>query len=79
MQALALDPEFSLSMVLQPGDIQWVHNPTMLHTRDGFVDGEVPRPPPAPLVLSLPTLVQVPQCHRPPARSTQPTSVITPP
>lgn len=27
--------------ILEPGDIQWVHNTTMMHTRDGFTDGKV--------------------------------------
>ena len=41
VQAIALDPELHFRMVLEPGDIQWVHNTSMLHTRDGFTDGEV--------------------------------------
>lgn len=40
VQAIALDPDLHFRMVLQPGDIQWVHNTTMMHTRDGFTDGE---------------------------------------
>ena len=30
---LAESPEFHLSKVLQPGDIEIVHNPTIFHTR----------------------------------------------
>lgn len=33
VQAIALDPDLHFRMVLQPGDIQWVHNTTMMHTR----------------------------------------------
>lgn len=41
VQAIALDPELHFRVFLQPGDVQWVHNTTMMHTRDGFTDGEV--------------------------------------
>lgn len=41
VQALAQEPELHLRTILEPGDIQWVHNTTMMHTRDGFTDGEV--------------------------------------
>ena len=41
VQAIALDAELHFRMVLEPGDIQWVHNTSMMHTRDGFTDGEV--------------------------------------
>ncbi len=35
---LANDPELSLSMTLKPGDMQFVHNHSMLHDRTGFMD-----------------------------------------
>ena len=41
VQALALDPELSIHFLLQPGDIQLLHNTTVLHGREGFLDGEV--------------------------------------
>ena len=36
--ALANDPELNLMMELQPGDIQLVHNHTILHDRTAFED-----------------------------------------
>ena len=38
---LAESPEFHLSKVLQPGDIEIVHNPTIFHSRGDIFDGEV--------------------------------------
>ncbi len=35
---IANDPTMHLSMRLQPGDIQFVHNHSLLHDRTGFVD-----------------------------------------
>lgn len=43
VQALAIDPELSIHFQLQPGDIQLLHNTTVLHGREGFHDGEVRR------------------------------------
>lgn len=39
---LANDPDLHLTMRLKPGDLQFVHNHTMLHDRTGFVDWEEP-------------------------------------
>ena len=38
--ALANDPALNFTMVLQPGDLQFVHNHTILHDRTGFEDWE---------------------------------------
>ena len=38
---LAEDPAFHFSIKLQPGDIELLHNPTVLHSRSDVVDGEV--------------------------------------
>ena len=35
---LANDPRFHMRMTLQPGDIQFLHNHTMLHTRTAYED-----------------------------------------
>lgn len=35
---LAEDPDINMQMTFQPGDMQWVHNHTMLHDRTSFVD-----------------------------------------
>lgn len=39
---LANDPEIGLHMAFQPGDIQWVHNHTMLHDRTAYEDWPEP-------------------------------------
>ncbi len=39
---MANDPALNVSMRLRPGDMQFVHNHTMLHDRTGFVDWEEP-------------------------------------
>ncbi len=39
---LANDPDLTLAMMLQPGDMQFVHNHTMLHDRMGFEDWPEP-------------------------------------
>ena len=39
--AIANDPEFHLSLKLQPGDIEIIHNPSTFHSRTKVVDGEV--------------------------------------
>ncbi len=39
---LANDPELNLQMRLKPGDIQFVHNHSLLHDRTGFVDWQDP-------------------------------------
>ena len=36
--AVANDPELNFSMQLQPGDMQFVYNHSLLHDRTGFVD-----------------------------------------
>jgi hypothetical protein len=36
--SLAEDPNINMQMEFQPGDIQWVHNHTMLHDRTSYVD-----------------------------------------
>ena len=38
-ELLANDPTRALSMRLQPGDLQFVHNHTLLHDRTAFEDG----------------------------------------
>jgi hypothetical protein len=40
--SLAEDQELRLDMTLRPGDIQFVHNHTILHDRTGFVDWPEP-------------------------------------
>jgi hypothetical protein len=40
--ALAEDPSLNLAMRLQPGDVQFVHNHTMLHDRTAFEDWPEP-------------------------------------
>lgn len=39
---LANDPAISLQMTFEPGDMQWVHNHTMLHDRTSFEDWPEP-------------------------------------
>jgi hypothetical protein len=39
---LAEDPAINMQMAFQPGDIQWVHNHTMLHDRTAFEDWPEP-------------------------------------
>jgi hypothetical protein len=39
--AIANDPDFHLSLKLQPGDIEIIHNPSTFHSRTKVVDGEV--------------------------------------
>ncbi len=39
--ALAEDPEFHFAQVLEPGTIEWIHNPSIMHSRSAVVDGEV--------------------------------------
>jgi hypothetical protein len=41
--ALANDPELHLMMALQPGDMQFVHNHTILHDRTAFEDWPEPQ------------------------------------
>ncbi|EIE24910.1 Clavaminate synthase-like protein [Coccomyxa subellipsoidea C-169] len=38
--ALAEDPEFHFAQVLEPGTIEWIHNPSIMHSRSEVVDGE---------------------------------------
>jgi hypothetical protein len=40
--ALADDPQLNMTMEFKPGDIQLVHNHTLLHDRTGFVDWPEP-------------------------------------
>ena len=40
--ALAEDPAINMQMTFQPGDMQWVHNHTMLHDRTAFEDWPEP-------------------------------------
>jgi hypothetical protein len=40
--ALANDAALQVKMTLEPGDVQLVHNHTMLHDRSAFVDGNTP-------------------------------------
>ena len=50
--ALANDPALHMFMEFKPGDVQLVHNHTMLHDRTGFVDWPEPEraaPPAAPV------------------------------
>lgn len=46
--SLANDPALNLFMEFKPGDVQLVHNHTMLHDRTGFVDWPEPGTPPSP-------------------------------
>lgn len=41
--AIANDPDFFLEKKLEPGDIQWIHNPSLLHSRTEIFEGEVRR------------------------------------
>ena len=38
---LAEDPTFHFTEILEPGTIEVVHNPTILHSRGDVTDGEV--------------------------------------
>jgi hypothetical protein len=40
--ALTNDPRLHMFMTFKPGDVQWVHNHTMLHDRTAFVDWPEP-------------------------------------
>jgi hypothetical protein len=40
--ALAEDPTINMQMAFRPGDMQWVHNHTMLHDRTAFEDWPEP-------------------------------------
>ena len=40
--ALAEDPAINMQMTFRPGDMQWVHNHTMLHDRTAFEDWPEP-------------------------------------
>jgi hypothetical protein len=42
LDALANDPALHFLMTLQPGDVQLVHNHTLLHDRTAFTDGPEP-------------------------------------
>jgi len=42
LDALSADPEIHLDMVLEPGDVQLVHNPQALHARTAFEDHPEP-------------------------------------
>ena len=50
-------PDLRLDMDLEPGDIQFINNYTILHSRTGFVDG----PEPAPEAPHAAALAQVPE------------------
>lgn len=39
VRQLSIDPRFKLSMILMPGDLQFLNNRTTLHSREGFEDG----------------------------------------
>ena len=39
---LANDPAINMQMAFKPGDMQWVHNHTMLHDRTAFEDWPEP-------------------------------------
>ncbi len=39
---LANDPQINLQMQFEPGDMQWVHNHTMLHDRTAYEDWDEP-------------------------------------
>ena len=42
--ALAEDPEFHFAELLEPGTIEWIHNPSIFHSRAEVIDGEVSIP-----------------------------------
>lgn len=41
-ESLAEDPKLNLHLAFEPGDMQWVHNHTMLHDRTAFEDWPEP-------------------------------------
>jgi len=41
-EEIACDPEFYLDMELEPGDIQWLSNHSILHARTAYEDHEAP-------------------------------------
>ena len=38
VDALCADPEYNVSMTMQPGDMQFVNNYHVLHAREGYID-----------------------------------------
>ena len=42
LDSLANDGQLNLHMELQPGDMQWLHNHTIMHDRTAFEDWEAP-------------------------------------
>lgn len=58
MCALALDPEFSIDMALEPGDLQLLNNYTLLHSRTAWTD-----PDPARKRLMLRLWLKVPNAR----------------
>lgn len=42
-ESLAEDPKLNLHLAFEPGDMQWVHNHTMLHDRTAFEDWPEPQ------------------------------------
>ena len=59
---LANDPDLSLAMMLEPGDMQFVHNHTLLHDRMGFEDWPERRRHLLRLWLSVPGDHPLPNC-----------------
>ena len=43
VERMAMDPEFRLPMLLEPGDIQILDNHSMLHSRTEYVDHDAPQ------------------------------------
>ena len=62
---IANDPRFVLPMRLQPGDIQFVHNHTLLHDRTGFEDDPDRRRHLLRLWLACPGARPLPDWFRP--------------
>jgi len=42
VERLALDPQYRLDMLLEPGDIQLIDNYSVLHSRTNFIDNDEP-------------------------------------
>ena len=57
--SLAEDPEFHLSRVLEPGDLEIIHNPTIFHARSDIHDGKA-----SPQMSDQSSLPDPPQIRR---------------
>lgn len=57
--ALAEDPEFHFAQRLEPGTIEWIHNPSIMHSRTAVVDGEVSSASVVPRISQIQTSTQL--------------------